>query len=235
MSTPLPTLHYIFDPLCGWCYGAAPLVEAARRVPGLQLQWHAGGMLAGPQARHITADWRAHVLPHDQRIQQLTGQPFGEAYTDGLLNQVGTPLDSGPPITALLAAQAMASAAQHPLDLLHRIQQAHYVQGRTISDADTLQQIAAEAGLDPQAFAAEYIVHLGDRTLDHIQESREWLARVGGRGFPTWALEWQDDASAPRQLQPVDASDFLGQPDAWQQGLARWLQERPSPASHASS
>ncbi|MEG1327174.1 MAG: DsbA family protein, partial [Janthinobacterium sp.] len=29
----MPTLHYIFDPLCGWCYGAAPLVEAARAVP----------------------------------------------------------------------------------------------------------------------------------------------------------------------------------------------------------
>lgn len=25
MST--PTLHYIHDPLCGWCYGAAPLVR----------------------------------------------------------------------------------------------------------------------------------------------------------------------------------------------------------------
>lgn len=22
-------LHYIYDPLCGWCYGAAPLVRAA--------------------------------------------------------------------------------------------------------------------------------------------------------------------------------------------------------------
>jgi putative protein-disulfide isomerase len=29
----MTTLHYIFDPLCGWCYGAAPLVAAARTVP----------------------------------------------------------------------------------------------------------------------------------------------------------------------------------------------------------
>lgn len=28
------TLHYIFDPLCGWCYGAAPLVKAAQSLPG---------------------------------------------------------------------------------------------------------------------------------------------------------------------------------------------------------
>ena len=23
-------LHYIYDPLCGWCYGAKPLVQAAQ-------------------------------------------------------------------------------------------------------------------------------------------------------------------------------------------------------------
>ena len=30
------TLHYIYDPLCGWCYGAKPLIQAAqacRRCP----------------------------------------------------------------------------------------------------------------------------------------------------------------------------------------------------------
>lgn len=226
-AQPCATLHYIFDPLCGWCYAAAPLVEAARHIPRLQLQWYAGGMLAGPQAKRINADWRAHVLPHDQRIHQLTGQPFGEAYTDGLLNQVGTLLDSAPPITALLAVQTMAQPADRPavhaLDLLHRIQQAHYVQGRTISDADTLQQIAAEAGLDPQEFAAAYVGQLGDPTLAHIQGSRRMLQQVGGQGFPTWALSWQTAADPAPQLQSVDASTFLGQPKAWQEGLQRWL------------
>ena len=28
----LATLHYIYDPLCGWCYGAKPLVQAAQAV-----------------------------------------------------------------------------------------------------------------------------------------------------------------------------------------------------------
>jgi putative protein-disulfide isomerase len=226
-----PTLHYIFDPLCGWCYGAAPLVDAARQLPGLVVQWHAGGMLAGPHARRITADWRDHVLPHDQRIAQLTGQPFGSAYTDVLLNQVGTPLDSGPPITALLAVQAMDQASDQPqvhaLDLLHRIQHAHYAEGRTISDADTLQQIAAEAGLDTQQFAAAYVMQLGDRTIDHIRDSRQWLQRAGGQGFPTWVLEWQTAPDVPVQLQRVDTASFLGQPTVWRDALAQWLLSLP--------
>ena len=43
-----PTLHYIFDPLCGWCYGASPLIEAARHVNGLDIALHAGGLMTGP-------------------------------------------------------------------------------------------------------------------------------------------------------------------------------------------
>lgn len=232
MTRPRPTLHYIFDPLCGWCYGAAPLVDAARQVPGLALQWHAGGMLAGPHALRITANWRAQVLPHDQRIQQLTGQPFGEAYTNGLLKQLGTPLDSGPPITALLAVQAMGqdnppSAPAHvqALDLLHHIQQAHYVEGRTISNADTLQHIAAEVGLDVPQFSAAYVMQLGDPTIAHILDSRQWLQRAAGQGFPTWVLEWQPQPDAPPQLQRLDTSAFLGQPAAWRDSLEKWVRQ----------
>ncbi len=42
-------LHYIYDPLCGWCYAAAPLVAAARGI--LPVEGHAGGMMAGPNRK----------------------------------------------------------------------------------------------------------------------------------------------------------------------------------------
>ncbi len=41
-------LHYIYDPLCGWCYGAEPLVWAASKVDGLALRMHAGGLWPQP-------------------------------------------------------------------------------------------------------------------------------------------------------------------------------------------
>lgn len=46
----MATLHYIFDPLCGWCYGAAPLVEAARTVPGLAVASTAAACWPAPTA-----------------------------------------------------------------------------------------------------------------------------------------------------------------------------------------
>ena len=65
-------LHYIFDPLCGWCYAAAPLVKAARSVPGVTLQWHGGGMLTGAHTRTITACLLyTSPSPRDQRGSRM--------------------------------------------------------------------------------------------------------------------------------------------------------------------
>ena len=132
---------------CGWCYGAAPLVEAARAVPGLAIALHGGGMMAGSNRQPVTDALRRYVMPHDERIAGLSGQPFGADYFDGLLRDGGAVFDSEPPTTAILAAENLAGRG---LDLLKRIQRAHYVEGRRIADPAVL-ELAAEIGLDADA------------------------------------------------------------------------------------
>lgn len=200
-------LHYVFDPFCGWCWAVAPLIAASRQQqPELPLVLHGGGMLTGPRRRPITPEWRAYVLPHDARIAQLTGQPFGEAYQNGLLRDEGVVLDSAPPTAALLAAEALAGRGA---DFLHRAQQAHFVEGRAISEPAVLTALAVELGLEGAAFEAEQTrQHAG---LDaHFGDSLGWLARLGGRGFPTLGLELPDG-----RLESLAVDRFLGQPEAW--------------------
>lgn len=197
-------LHYIYDPLCGWCYGAAPLIKAARSVPGLRLALHGGGMLSGNNRRSITPDWRAYVLPHDARIAQMTGQPFGDAYRDGLLSDLGAVLDSSPPITAILTAEAINGQGA---DMLQAVQHAHYVDGLRIAELPVLLVLARQLGLDGAAFEASYQALAGEPTTRHIAESRALLAQIGGQGFPTFAL---DDGAG--KLVQIDAGRYLGQP-----------------------
>lgn len=47
-------LHYFYDPLCGWCYGASPLLQAVAALPGVSVEMHAGGMLDESEGRTIT-------------------------------------------------------------------------------------------------------------------------------------------------------------------------------------
>jgi putative protein-disulfide isomerase len=210
MTASNPTLHYIFDPLCGWCYAAAPLVEAARALPGLDIALHGGGMMTGGNRQPVTDALRRYVMPHDERIAGLTGQPFGEDYFNGLLRDSGAVFDSEPPTMAILAAQALGGRG---LDLLQRIQRAHYVQGLRVADPAVLAALAADIGLDPAAFGAAFAAAQGAETASHIAASRQLLARLGGSGFPTLALE---RAGACTLLEP---SRYLGRPAQWQADL----------------
>lgn len=199
------TLHYYYDPLCGWCYGAAPLTAAAAAIPGMRVVLHAGAMMSGAGRQPVTPQLRSYVMPHDQRIHALTGQPFGDAYFNGLLLDGNAVFDSTPPTLAILAAQALAGRG---LAMLHRIQQAHYAEGRRIADADVLQALAVELGLDAVAFAAEYQRQGGEFDV-HVGRSHRDMAANGLRGFPSLLLELNG------KLQKLDISPWLGQPTAF--------------------
>ena len=200
-------LHYLFDPLCGWCYGVAPLIEAAAELPGLEIELHGGGMLAGANRRAINPQWRAYVLPHDRRIAELSGQPFGDGYFNGLLNDQGAVLDSEPPISAILAAQAVTGQG---LAMLQRIQHAHYVEGRRIADVQVLTALAGELGLSLLSVSNAYQAACGRQTQGHIAASRVLLAQAGAQGFPTLLLE-----DGRGHMRVLELSHYLGHPQQW--------------------
>ncbi|WP_280155136.1 DsbA family protein [Piscinibacter sp. XHJ-5] len=208
------TLHYIHDPLCGWCYGAAPLVKAARDV--VDVRPHGGGLMAGAQRRRVSPQLRAFVMPHDRRIAQLSGQPFGAAYFDGLLRDESAVFDSQPPIAAMLAAQDVAGRG---LDMLARLQQAHYVEGRRIAERAVLVELAVDIGLEPGTFEQALAAVEGPAVQAHIAGTRALMNRVGVAGFPGFVLEIDG------RMRVLDVGRYLGRPEV----LAAELRQRVNP------
>ena len=202
------TLHYVYDPLCGWCYGAAPLLEAAAGIPTLRIALHAGGLWLGPRRQPMGQALRVHVRPHDERIQALSGQPFGERYFNELLLSDGLLLDSEPPIRAILAVTELGG---NELRLLHRIQQSHYLDGQWVGDQAHLARLAQEQGITPAAFAPAF-EQVG--LAGHLAQSQGWLRQLGGEGFPTLGLMLGES------LIPLPVSSFLGEPQAFASHLA---------------
>ena len=199
------TLHYYYDPLCGWCYGASPLLKAAAALPGLVIDMHAGAMMSGEGRQQVSPQLRQYVMPHDARIHALTRQPFGDAYFEGLLRDESAVFDSTPPTLAILAAQALGSS---PLAMLARIQHAHYADGRRIADTATLQQLAVEQGLTVADFDAE-MARQADVFAAHVGRSRRDMAQHGLRGFPSLLLQLGE------RFEQVDISPYLGKPQAF--------------------
>lgn len=195
------TLHYLHDPLCGWCYAVTPLVEAVRDA-GVPIALHGGGLWE--PATRLGPDKSRYIREHDARIVALTGMTFGPAYLDELLADRDTLFWSRPTIAAILAAGAIRPDAE--LAMLHAIQHAHYVEGRRVVEPAVLADVAEAIHLDRKAF----VDALDAAPVDlHIARTRDRMQRHGLRGFPGFLLE-NGGTFARVQHEP-----FYGQPQAF--------------------
>lgn len=199
-----PGLYWIIDPLCGWSYGALPLLN---RVAQDFTQQHIlpGGLFVGSQRRNLDDNWLAHVHEHDARIASLTGMPFGSDYRSQLLANSEIVLDSLPSIRGLLAAQRFAPTGSD-LVLLNAIQRAWYEHGRDVTRAEVVNAVMSQAIASGAA--------LGqipeNEAMDAIQHARMLMAQTGGQGFPTAVFI---DNDGQYRLLPV--SRYYGQPAAF--------------------
>jgi putative protein-disulfide isomerase len=175
---------YLFDPLCGWCYGAAPAIRWLREQPGVVITPQPVGMFAWEQAIPLSR-MRDHIRPADARIAALTGQVFSEDYFRHVIDAPDGVVNSGPATLALFRAEQQSPGSS--LGLLADIQTARYGLGRDVTAAAELEALAARHGI---------ALDLGDAAAE--QAARRWAAegaamleRSGARGVPT-LLQNQD-------------------------------------------
>lgn len=203
----MTTLHFIMDPQCGWCYAAVPLIDALTELAKVQIKTHSGGLFSGANKGAVTAEFRQHMLASDKRIMTLTGQQFSDSYYSRLLHDKERILDSDTPITALLAAESLGI---QPLTMLHQIQRAQFIEGRSMSDINSLASLATQLGTDSKSFVNAFAFFSGEKTNHHIAQSRNLMRVVGGNGFPTFALE-RTDGTFTR----LEHASFYSTPRLW--------------------
>lgn len=180
-------ITYLFDPLCGWCYGAGPALEWLAAVDDVTLELSPTGLFAGESARRMDKVFASYAWQNDQRIARLTGQPFTEAYRSQVLGAEGTMFDSAPATLALVAVGLTEPGDE--LAALKAIQRARYEDGLNNSDLATVAGILANAGLSA---AAERISAPDDELLaayrERISAARADMARFGVGGVPALVI-----------------------------------------------
>ena len=132
-----PILHWIIDPICGWSYGALPLINAVEeKFPNLQ-RLHFGGLYSEDHQPQMTAAMRTQIIHYDEQIHQLTGVDFGDEYKNGLLKDSTLIMNSIPATHALLSIQqGLGHSAM--ISLLNLIQQGYYQKGLNVTQYSVL-------------------------------------------------------------------------------------------------
>jgi putative protein-disulfide isomerase len=201
-------LIYVMDPMCSWCWGFAPVLEALvaqAEAADVPLQIVVGG-LRQEQAALLPAG-RVQILARWQAVNACTGQMFN--FNEGLPE--GLVYHTEPACRALVAARQLNPALVWPL--LERIQQAFYCQGRDVTRADVLRELAASAGLPRRRFAEAFD---SAQLQAATQADFNWVKDLGIAGFPTLLAERNGQlALLTNGYQPLAQLQPL---------LARWLE-----------
>lgn len=172
-----PHLIYFSDPMCSWCYGFAPVIDAVRRTfgEGLPIRLVMGGLRPGTE-RPMTEEARASVRHHWEEVTATTGQPFDCP----LLDREGFVYDTDPAARAVIVARRTDETLG--VDYLLRAQRAFYAEGRDVTDGEVLADLAAELGLDRETFHADWSRRdARDETWGDYAISQ----KAGVTGFPT--------------------------------------------------
>ena len=176
------TVTYLFDPLCGWCYGASPVVQQLGQQPNIQLELAPSGLFAGG-GRTMDAVFADYAWSNDQRIAKLTGQRFTEDYRQKVLGRRGSRFDSAAATLALTAVSL--SEPQRELEALKALQEARYVQGLDTCDVSVVGKLLRDLGL---AAAADRLVASDAELLAayaaRIQKARGLIQTLGAQGVP---------------------------------------------------
>lgn len=176
-------ITYLFDPLCGWCYGADPTLEKLAQLDDVTLALMPTGLFAGEGARAMDAQFAAYAWQNDQRIARLTGQPFSERYRSEVLGKSGGMFDSAPATLGMIAVRATEPARE--LEALKAIQRARYVDAQDIASLAGISNILRSTGLP----AAAELVRAQDSELmqtyrREIQAAQFEMQRFGISGVP---------------------------------------------------
>ena len=97
-----PTLLYVYDPLCGWCYGFSPVMQRLHETFHEQIQFEvlSGGMVLGDRAGPIgqVAPYISWAYKH---VEERCGVKFGADFLEGVLKPGTAIFSSEKPCTAL--------------------------------------------------------------------------------------------------------------------------------------
>lgn len=145
-----PKIIYVYDALCGWCYGFSPVIKSVYERYQNQFDFEviSGGMFLGTRTGPIEVI-APHIRTSYHIVEDVTGIRFGE----GFLKQVEKGqmiLDSEKPAIALSVYKYYHN--DKAILFAHDLQDCIKFDGKEPNDDDIYRYLAVNFGLDPDEF-----------------------------------------------------------------------------------
>jgi putative protein-disulfide isomerase len=171
---------YVFDPLCGWCYGFEPVMIKFQEEykDKINLEVIPGGMVSIKNAQPL-ANMRSFLMNAIPSLEKRTGIKIGQAYYDSILNKDGVVLNSELPSQAFLGALNHYKGRE--VVLAKEIQDLLYQKGKDISKVEAFSSIK---GLEIDSLNSENLTLKMNQAFTRSKQ-------LGVTGYPAVLSEYQ--------------------------------------------
>jgi putative protein-disulfide isomerase len=180
----LPKLLYFADPMCSWCWGFTPVIDAVKKefADRLNLAIVMGGLRPGSSEK-MSSKMRDKIFHHWRSVDKMTGQDFT---FEGAMPS-GFIYDTEPPSRALISVANID--ADITFAFFKALQSAFYTKQMDVTQTKILTQLANEFDIDSNQFLTEFESEQAKhKTHAQFEMSRQY----GVRGFPTLILYDED-------------------------------------------
>lgn len=171
-------LIYIGDPMCSWCWGISPHLNALKRycdnekIPFTMLM---GGLRPGGGDTWDN-DFKNYLKHHWQEVNKRSKQPFGFE----LFNKDNFEYDTEPACRAVVTAKKMAPLKT--MAFYELVQHYFYVKSEDPKQVEFYRPICKELKMDYEAFAAAFLSdEMKQTTHNEFKKSRS----LGINSFPS--------------------------------------------------
>lgn len=185
-----PTIFYVFDALCGWCYGFSPVMLEfkKRHKEDFNFKVLSGGMVTGERVGPLSKV-AGYIREAHKDVEEMTGKKFGEEFLQKLMDESQELFSSVPPAMAL--ALFRTQKPEEELEFAARIQNAIYYQGLPPAEWTTYGKCAEDFGLNAEEFSKKM---QNEKLLKLVEQEFEVVANWGIKGFPSVLLQKDNQA-----------------------------------------
>ncbi|MBO9733210.1 MAG: DsbA family protein [Chitinophaga sp.] len=175
---------YIYDPLCGWCYGFTPVVQQLQERAGNNMTFDilSGGMITGAN-RHPWSSMANYIQQAHVNVENMTGVKFGANFLEKLLPSEEM-MDSEKPSIALTVFKEYQP--ENAITFAHDMQVALNYDGLSLNNDSTYRELIKKFSLPEEEFIAKLgEEHYRYETNQEFQLIQNW----GITGFPAAILD----------------------------------------------
>jgi putative protein-disulfide isomerase len=179
---PFPKVIYIYDALCGWCFGFQKNIHDLHKKYSVHIEFEVlSGNMVPVEGRQHVGIMASYIASAYQRVEELSGCKFGESYLKHIFHPEESSLHLSSEMPGIALSIFKLAQPEKAYDFAARLQNALMVDGIDLEIPGNYRNLLEGYDLDADYFVRALTT---DESRDLAHAEFALVKQLGITGFP---------------------------------------------------